>query len=88
MGYALNCFSGEVELTGVVVSAYNNEEGENLFETRFYPDRNLDYSYDTEIKSLPQNEWLEVFYLAPNAKKLQEAIFGYIHSSQLKVSCE
>ena len=243
MGYALNCFSGEVELTGVVVSAYNYEEGENLFETRFYPDRNLnlpflyssrcgeyavkfygahydektqrfdcsrikferlhfgvllkidskkaflpkaitdkhlgesgirakvrlkdysfygegdagheayatliefsplgkiyehngdegvfvslqygskdnivnlrdkpkgniiaqikagdmrcgvesgeilwvDYPYDTEIKSLPQNEWLEVFYLAPNAKKPQEAIYGYIHSSQLKVSCE
>ncbi|MGX3043740.1 hypothetical protein [Helicobacter sp. T3_23-1056] len=38
--------------------------------------------------SLPQNEWLEVFYLPPNAKKPQEAIYGYIHSSQLKVSCE
>ena len=46
----LGCFSGEVELTGVVVSAYNNEEEANFFETRFYPDRNLDlpflyYSY-------------------------------------------
>lgn len=48
----------------------------------------VDYPYDTEIKSLPQNEWLEVFYLTPNAKKPQEAIYGYIHSSQLKMSCE
>ncbi len=39
-------------------------------------------------KSLPKNEWLEVFYLPPNAKKPQEAIYGYIHSSQLKMSCE
>ena len=39
-------------------------------------------------ESLPKNEWLEVFYLPPNAKKPQEAIYGYIHSSQLKVSCE
>ena len=39
-------------------------------------------------KLLPKNEWLEVFYLPPNAKKPQEAIYGYIHSSQLKMSCE
>ncbi|MGX2985214.1 ankyrin repeat domain-containing protein [Helicobacter sp. 23-1048] len=241
----LGCFSGEVELTGVVVSAYNNEEEENIFETRFYPDRNLDlpflyYSYcdasginggvfddraqkwdcskitfkrlnfgvnlkidskkvflpkaivdkhlgengirakvrlkdynfygefdenskvgheayatliefsplgkvyehyedggefislkygskdsvvnlrdkpngniiaqikredmrcgaendeifwvdyppDTKIEKLPQNKWLEVFYYPLNAKKPQEAIYGYIHSSQLKLSCD
>ena len=45
------------------------------------------YPFDEEIY-LPQDEWLEVFYLPPNAKKPQDAIFGYIHSSQLKVSCE
>ena len=234
----LGCFSGEVELTGVVVSAYNNEEEANIFETRFYPDKNLDlpflpsgfcdggvfdekmqgldcskvkvkferldfgvllkidskkvflpkaiadkhlgesrirakvrlkdYSFygegeagheayatliefsplgkvyehyedggefislkygskdsvvnlrdkpngniiaqirrkdmrcgaendeifwvdyppDTKIEKLPQNKWLEVFYYPLNAKKPQEAIYGYIHSSQLKLSCE
>lgn len=41
----MGCFSGEVELTGVVVSAYNYSEGINDFEVRFYPDTNLDLPF-------------------------------------------
>ena len=37
----MGCFNGEVELTGAIVSAYNNDEDENIFEVRFYPDTNL-----------------------------------------------
>lgn len=37
----MGCFSGEVELTGAVVSAYNY----NDFEVRFYPDNNLDLPF-------------------------------------------
>ncbi|MGX2983094.1 ankyrin repeat domain-containing protein [Helicobacter sp. 23-1045] len=47
-----------------------------------------DYPPDTKIEKLPQNKWLEVFYYPLNAKKPQEAIYGYIHSSQLKLSCD
>lgn len=41
----MGCFSGEVELTGAVVSAYNYSEGINDFEVRFYPDTNLDLPF-------------------------------------------
>lgn len=41
----MGCFSGEVELTGAVVSAYNHEYEANVFEVRFYPDTNLDLPF-------------------------------------------
>lgn len=54
----------------------------------FFDNGDYIFSNYSSSQELPQNKWLEVFYLAPNAKKPQEAIFGYIHSSQLKVSCK
>lgn len=43
--FGVGCFSGEVELTGAIVSAYNYEYEVNVFEARFYPDTNLDLPF-------------------------------------------
>lgn len=54
----MGCFSGEVELTGAVVSAYNYSEGINDFEVRFYPDTNLDlpFLYDSYCDFVHQEQ--------------------------------
>lgn len=41
----MGCFSGEVELTGVIVSAYDYNYGSPVFEVRFHHDTNLDLPF-------------------------------------------
>lgn len=54
----MGCFSGEVELTGVIVSAYDYNYGSPVFEVRFHPDTNLDlpFLYDSYCDFVHQEQ--------------------------------
>ena len=64
----------------MVVSAYNNEEGENLFETRFYPDRNLDLPF---LYSSWCGEYAVKFYGAHCDEKTQRFDCSHIKFERL-----
>ncbi|MGX3097643.1 hypothetical protein [Helicobacter sp. 23-1046] len=84
----MRCGAGKAKILGVDIVIFNDTGDKKQESIEFFHQGNYSFADYSSSQKLLQNKWLEVFYLPPNAKKPQEAIYGYIHSSQLKLSCK